>query len=105
MALPAWLPSQQAARAANVLAAAADQFNLCRTIAATLHAQGREHHNDPTWQAAAAESSRLNNRAESVGFDEHAVAAEADRRRSAPTPAPAREKTSRVRINLGGRKK
>lgn len=82
MPLPAWMISQQAerARTADVLASAADQMNLCRTIADTLHAQGREHHNNPTHQAAVIESHRLNRLAEAEGFDVHAVADEAARR-------------------------
>jgi hypothetical protein len=90
MAIPAWLTSQQQdrARTAEAVGHAADQLNLCRTIAASLHAQGREHHSDPTWQTAVRESHRLTEIAVAHGSDEYAVADEAAQRR---TPAPGQD--------------
>jgi hypothetical protein len=72
MQKPPWLVSQLADRAA-------DQMNKCLAIAANLHAQGKSHHDDPTWQAAAIESRRL---IDASGVDAHDIGAEAARRRS-----------------------
>lgn len=82
-ALPDWLTSQlqDRNRATSNLNRAADQINTCMAIADGLHAQGREHHTDPTWQAAATESHRLHDIAAADGHDEYTVAAEATRRR------------------------
>ena len=84
MALPAWMPSQLAdrARTADNLGAAADQMNRCMSIAAGLNANGKSHHDDPTWQAAARESHRLQEAAAADGTDVHDIGAEAARRRS-----------------------
>lgn len=72
MPKPAWLVSQLADRAA-------DQMNRCIAIADDLHAQGKPHHDDPTWQAAASESHRLT---AASGVDAHDIGAEAARRRN-----------------------
>jgi hypothetical protein len=72
MANPPWLQSQLADRAA-------DQMNKCIAITAELAAQGRTHHDDPTWQAAARESHRL---VDASGVDVHDIGVEAARRRS-----------------------
>ncbi|MFF2502167.1 hypothetical protein ACFVTY_02040 [Streptomyces sp. NPDC058067] len=84
MPRPAWLQSQleDRARTANTLAAAADQMNVCRSIAADLNAKGQDHTADPYWQAAVAESHRLQDEASALGIDDHAVADEAERRRA-----------------------
>ncbi|MGW2048595.1 hypothetical protein ACWCPF_25940 [Streptomyces sp. NPDC001858] len=84
MSKPSWLPSQLAdrARTADNLAAAADQMNRCRSIAAGLNADGKNHHDDPIWQAAVRESHRLAAIAEADGTDIHDIGAEAARRRS-----------------------
>lgn len=83
MSKPAWLESQLAdrARTAGAVAAAAEQMNVCRAIAADLNAQGREHTADPFWQAAVSEQHRLVDVAEARGVDVHDIGAEADRRR------------------------
>jgi hypothetical protein len=83
MSKPSWLPSQldDRARTADALGAAADQMNTCRSIADSLHAEGKEHHDDPSWQAAVAESHRLRDEAEAHGIDVHDIGAEAARRR------------------------
>lgn len=82
MSKPSWLSSQLAdrARAEKALAAAADQMNTCKQIAADLRAQGREHTSDPYWRSAVRESHRLADEAAVYGYDEHAVGAEAARR-------------------------
>lgn len=76
-----WIASQKTFRNTDPLNVAADQYNLLRTIADTLHAQGRDHHHNPAWQTAAAESHRLQALADTQGHDEYAVTTEADRRR------------------------
>ncbi|MGW7726244.1 hypothetical protein [Streptomyces canus] len=83
MSKPAWLQSQldDRARTADALGAAADQMNVCRSIAAVLNGQGRDHTADPFWQAAVSESHRLNDVAAANGVDVHDIGAEADRRR------------------------
>lgn len=81
---PAWLKSQLAdrARTADALGAAADQMNVCRSIAASLNAKGEDHTADPFWQAAVVESRRLQDEASAMGLDVHDVGAEAARRRT-----------------------
>ena len=81
---PAWLTSQldDRARTADTLGAAADQMNVCRSIAAGLNAKGQDHTTDPFWQAAVAESHRLQDEASAAGVDVHDIGAEAARRRS-----------------------
>ncbi|MEV7466152.1 hypothetical protein AB0O20_06505 [Streptomyces kronopolitis] len=83
MPIPAWMQSQidDRSRTAATLGAAADQMNVCRRIAADLNARGRDHAADPFWQAAVAESHRLNGVAAAEGFDAHAIGEEAARRR------------------------
>lgn len=83
MSKPAWLQSQldDRARTASVLGVAADQMNVCRKIAAELQAKGVEHTSDPFWQAAVAESHRLDGVAEAAGVDIHDIGEEAARRR------------------------
>ncbi|MFF8784787.1 hypothetical protein [Streptomyces sp. NPDC015125] len=83
MPLPAWMKSQidDRSRAAANLDAAANQMNVCRRIAADLNARGRDHTADPFWQAAVAESHRLEADAAAEGFDVHAIGEEAARRR------------------------
>jgi hypothetical protein len=83
MSKPAWLQSQidDRARSAAVLGAAADQMNVCLRIAASLHAVGKSHHEDPFWQAAVRESHRLDAAAEVEGFNGQDVMDEAARRR------------------------
>jgi hypothetical protein len=87
MSKPSWLPSQLADRAsaADALGAAADQSNLCRSIADGLHAQGRDHYGDPTHTAAVVESHRLGEIAEAHGFNGQDVMDEAARRRGLTT--------------------
>ncbi|HCA85747.1 MAG TPA: hypothetical protein DEQ61_09765 [Streptomyces sp.] len=77
---PDWLQSQitDRDRAADALGAAADQMNVCRSIAADLNAAGKDHTADPYWRAAVAESHRLT---ETFGLDEHDIGEEAARRR------------------------
>jgi hypothetical protein len=83
MPLPAWMKSRidDRARAAATLGAAADQMNVCRRIADDLNAEGRDHTTDPFWQAAVAESHRLEDVAAAEGFDVHDIGEEAARRR------------------------
>jgi hypothetical protein len=83
MSAAAWLPSQleDRARTAAALGDAADQMNVCRRIAADVNAQGRDHTSDPYWQAAVAESHRLEDVASAAGIDVHDIGREADRRR------------------------
>lgn len=85
MSVPGWLKSQleDRARTAEALAAAADQANTCRAIAADLHAEGRDHHGDPAHTEAVVESHRLVGIAEAHGFDGQDVMDEAARRRGA----------------------
>lgn len=80
---PAWLQSQidDRARAAAALGAAADQMNVCRSIAADLNAKGQDHTSDRFWQAAVRESHRLGDVAAAYGHDVHDVGDEAARRR------------------------
>ena len=80
---PAWLASQieDRTRTTDLLSAAADQVNVCRSIAADLGAQGQEHHSNPFWQAAVRESHRLAKVAEDAGIDVHDIGEEAARRR------------------------
>lgn len=78
---PAWLRSQLDDRARTAgLGAAADQMNVCIRIAADLNAKGQDHTANPVWQAAVAESHRLQDEASTLGFDVHAVGVEAARR-------------------------
>lgn len=88
MSRPAWLRSQleDRARTTNTLGAAADQMNTCRNIAASLNANGTDHTTNPTWQAAVAESHRLNADAAVLGIDVHTIGDEAARRRAASGP-------------------
>ncbi|MFI1166533.1 hypothetical protein ACH4UM_23755 [Streptomyces sp. NPDC020801] len=83
MSQPAWLQSQidDRARTADALGAAADQMNVCRSIAAGLNTKGQDHTSDPFWQAAVRESHRLNDAAEAHGVDVHDIGDEAARRR------------------------
>ncbi len=80
---PAWLQSQIAdrARTASALGAAADQMNVCLRIAADLNAKGQDHTGDRFWQAAVAESHRLQDEASTLGLDVHDIGEEAARRR------------------------
>lgn len=80
---PAWLKSQleDRARTATALGSAADQMNVCRSIAADLNAKGQDHTADPFWQAAVAESHRLQDEASTLGLDIHDIGEEAARRR------------------------
>ncbi|MEU4502634.1 hypothetical protein [Streptomyces sp. NPDC024089] len=80
---PAWLKTQleDRARTATVLGAAADQMNVCRSIAADLNAKGQDHTVDRFWQAAVAESHRLQGEASVLGLDIHDIGKEAARRR------------------------
>ncbi|WP_306317257.1 MULTISPECIES: hypothetical protein [unclassified Streptomyces] len=84
MSNPSWLQSQvdDRARTADALGAAADQMNVCRSVAADLHAQGREHQSDPAWQAEVCKSHQLDADAEVLGIDIHDIGAEAARRRT-----------------------
>ncbi|MCW7941653.1 hypothetical protein AAW14_06305 [Streptomyces hygroscopicus] len=83
MSKPSWLQSQldDRARTADALGAAADQMNVCRSIAADLNAKGREHTSDPLWRSAVAESHRLADVAAAHGIDVHDIGDEAARRR------------------------
>lgn len=82
---PAWLQSQTDYRARSAsLGAAADQMNVCRTIADSLRAEGKDHTTDPTWQAAARESHRLTDVAAADGYDIHAIGDEAAHHRALP---------------------
>ncbi|WP_405883617.1 hypothetical protein OG747_36550 [Streptomyces sp. NBC_01384] len=80
---PAWLQSQidDRTRAAAALGAAADQTNVCRSIAADLNSKGQDHTSDRFWRAAVAESHRLEDAASVEGFDVHDIGEEAARRR------------------------
>lgn len=81
--MPAWLKSQidDRTRTTAAVGAAADQMNTCRSIAADLNAQGRDHTTDPYWRAAVTESHRLSDIAEAAGIDAHDIGEEAKRRR------------------------
>ncbi|WP_434744628.1 hypothetical protein [Streptomyces sp. A-14] len=81
--MPAWLKSQLEGRArtAAALGSAADQMNVCLSIAADLNAEGQDHTAAPVWQAAVVESHRLQDEAAALGIDSHDVGEEAARRR------------------------
>ncbi|WP_199546615.1 hypothetical protein [Streptomyces sp. N35] len=80
MAKPAWLQSQidDRARTADALGAAADQMNTCRSIAAGIQAEGRDHTADPQWRSAVREWHQM---ADAHGIDDHDISAEVARRR------------------------
>lgn len=84
MSKPAWLQSQldDRARTADALAAAADQSNVCRSIAAGLNAKGEDHTSNRFWQAAVGESHRLSDAANVLGVDDQTIGDEAARRRA-----------------------
>ncbi|MFD7922515.1 hypothetical protein ACFV3R_25225 [Streptomyces sp. NPDC059740] len=64
MALPAWLTSRVRADAALATAHA-------RQTATDIHAQGRDHYDDPTWLAAIADAHRAVDKALEIGIDPH----------------------------------
>ncbi|WP_327223007.1 hypothetical protein OG229_02365 [Streptomyces platensis] len=66
MALPTWLTSR-------VLTDAAIATATARQTATNIHAQGRDHHNDPTWREALAEAHRATDKAEEIGMDPQAI--------------------------------
>lgn len=85
MTLPKWMKANLSnpALAADALRQAADAANGCRKTAASLNAAGRNHHDDPGWQAQVRAAHVLADVAERYGFDGQDVMDEAARRRAA----------------------
>lgn len=85
MTLPKWMKANQSnpVLAADALRQAADAANDCRKIAANLHAAGRNHHDDPGWQAQVRAAHKLADVAGRYGFDGQDVMDEAARLRGA----------------------
>ncbi|MFI5768560.1 hypothetical protein ACIA74_08395 [Streptomyces sp. NPDC051658] len=62
MPIPTWLTSR-------VLADAAIATATARQTATTIHDQGRDHYDAPTWRAALADAHRATDKAEEIGID------------------------------------